>query len=128
VIALSAYTLQIIYRNIVAGLANVPEEAKDAGRGMGMSQRDLLWRVELPLAVPEIVAGLRVATVSTMALATLAFFAGAGGLGQQIYSDLTFKTNIIIAGGLAMAMAILFDVVLLVIQRLATPWLRATAA
>jgi len=128
VIALSAYTLQIIYRNIVAGLANVPEEAKDAGRGMGMSQRDLLWRVELPLAVPEIVAGLRVATVSTVALATLAFFAGAGGLGQQIYSDLTFKTNIIIAGGLAMLMAILFDLVLLVIQRLATPWLRAGAS
>jgi osmoprotectant transport system permease protein len=128
VIALSAYTLQIIYRNIVAGLANVPEEAKDAGRGMGMSRRDLLWRVELPLAVPEIVAGLRVATVSTVALATLAFFAGAGGLGQQIYSDLTFKTNIIIAGGLAMLMAVLFDVVLLVIQRLATPWLRAGAS
>jgi len=127
VIALSAYTLQIIYRNIVAGLANVPEDAKDAGRGMGMSQKDLLWRVELPLAVPEIVAGLRVATVSTVALATLAFFAGAGGLGQQIYSDLTFKTNIIIAGGLAMLMAIVFDVVLLVIQRLATPWLRAGA-
>jgi osmoprotectant transport system permease protein len=128
VIALSAYTLQIIYRNIIAGLANVPEEAKDAGRGMGMSQRDLLWRVELPLAVPEIVAGLRVATVSTVALATLAFFAGAGGLGQQIYSDLTFKTNIILAGGLAMLMAIVFDVVLLMIQRLATPWLRAGAS
>jgi len=128
VIALSAYTLQIIYRNIVAGLANVPEEAKDAGRGMGMSQRDLLWRVELPLAVPEIVAGLRVATVSTVALATLAFFAGAGGLGQQIYSDLTFKTNIILAGGLAMLMAIVFDVVLLVIPRLATAWLRAGAS
>jgi osmoprotectant transport system permease protein len=128
VIALSAYTLQIIYRNIVAGLANVPEDAKDAGRGMGMSQRDLLWRVELPLAVPEIVAGLRVATVSTVALATLAFFAGAGGLGQQIYSDLTFKTNIIIAGGLAMVMAIIFDVVLLMMQRLATPWLRAGAS
>jgi osmoprotectant transport system permease protein len=128
VIALSAYTLQIIYRNIVAGLANVPEEAKDAGRGMGMSQQDLLWRVELPLAVPEIVAGLRVATVSTVALATLAFFAGAGGLGQQIYSDLTFKTNIILAGGLAMLMAVVFDVVLLMIQRLATPWLRAGAS
>jgi osmoprotectant transport system permease protein len=128
VIALSAYTLQIIYRNIVAGLANVPEEAKDAGRGMGMSQQDLLWRVELPLAVPEIVAGLRVATVSTVALATLAFFAGAGGLGQQIYSDLTFKTNIILAGGLAMLMAIVFDVVLLMIQRLATPWLRTDAS
>jgi osmoprotectant transport system permease protein len=124
VIPLSAYTLQIIYRNLVAGLANVPGEAKDAGRGMGMTERQLLWRVELPLAVPEIVAGLRVATVSTMALATLAFYAGAGGLGAQIYSDLSFKTNIIIAGTLVMAMAITFDLLLLGLQRLVTPWRR----
>ena len=85
IIALTAYTLQIIYRNIVAGLANVPAEAKDSGRGMGMTQRQLLWRVELPLAVPEIIAGLRIATVSTVAIATLAVFAGAGGLGAEIY-------------------------------------------
>jgi osmoprotectant transport system permease protein len=128
VIPLSAYTLQIIYRNLVAGLANVPGEAKDAGRGMGMTERQLLWRVELPLAVPEIVAGLRVATVSTMALATLAFYAGAGGLGAQIYSDLSFKTNIIIAGTLVMAMAITFDLLLLGLQRLVTPWRRERAA
>jgi osmoprotectant transport system permease protein len=122
VIALSAYTLQIIYRNIVTGLANVPAAAKDAGRGMGMTRRQLLWQVELPLAVPEIVAGLRIATVSTMALATLAFFAGAGGLGEQIYSDLSFKTNIILGGGLAILMAIVFDVLLVGFQRLVTPW------
>jgi osmoprotectant transport system permease protein len=128
VIPLSAYTLQIIYRNLVAGLANVPSEAKDAGRGMGMTERQLLWRIELPLAVPEIVAGLRIATVSTMALATLAFYAGAGGLGAQIYSDLSFKTNIIIAGTLVVAMAIAFDLLLLGLQRLATPWRRARAA
>jgi osmoprotectant transport system permease protein len=128
VIPLSAYTLQIIYRNLVVGLANVPGEAKDAGRGMGMTERQLLWRVELPLAVPEIVAGLRVATVSTMALATLAFYAGAGGLGAQIYSDLSFKTNIIIAGTLVMAMAITFDLLLLGVQRLVTPWRRARPA
>jgi osmoprotectant transport system permease protein len=128
VIPLSAYTLQIIYRNLVVGLANVPGEAKDAGRGMGMTERQLLWRVELPLAVPEIVAGLRVATVSTMALATLAFYAGAGGLGAQIYSDLSFKTNIIIAGTLVMAMAITFDLLLLGLQRLVTPWRRERAA
>jgi osmoprotectant transport system permease protein len=125
VIALSAYTLQIIYRNIAAGLANVPPEAKDAGLGMGMTPRQLLWRVELPLAVPEIVAGLRIATVSTVALATLAFFAGAGGLGAEIYSDLTFKTNILVAGALVIAMAIAFDLLLLGTQRLATPWRRA---
>ena len=82
-IALTAYTLQIIYRNIVAGLANVPAATKDAGRGMGMTDRQLLWRVELPLALPEIIAGLRIATVSTVAIATLAVFAGAGGLGDR---------------------------------------------
>ena len=82
VIPLTAYTLQIIYRNTLAGLANVPADAKDAGRGMGMSDRQLLWRVELPLATPEVVAGLRIAIVSTVAIATLAFLAGAGGLGD----------------------------------------------
>lgn len=128
VIPLSAYTLQIIYRNLVVGLANVPGEAKDAGRGMGMTPRQLLWRVELPLAIPETVAGLRIATVSTMALATLAFFAGAGGLGAQIYSDLSFKTNIIIAGMLVIAMAIALDLLLLGLQRLVAPWLRARTA
>ena len=93
IIALTAYTLQIIYRNAVAGLANVPAEARDSGRGMGMTRRQLLWRVELPLAVPEIIAGLRIATVSTVAIATLAVFAGAGGLGAEIYANLTFKTG-----------------------------------
>jgi osmoprotectant transport system permease protein len=122
IIALTAYTLQIIYRNIITGLVNVPAEAKDAGRGMGMTDRQLLWRVEMPLALPEIVAGLRIATVSTVAIATLAVFAGAGGLGAELYSDLSFKTNIIICGGLAMAMAIIFDVMLLLIQRWLTPW------
>jgi osmoprotectant transport system permease protein len=125
VIALSAYTLQIIYRNTVAGLANVPAEARDAGRGMGMTRGQLLWRVELPLAVPEIVAGLRIATVSTMALATLAFFAGAGGLGQLIIAQPDFKTNVILAGGLAIFMAITFDLMLLGVQRFTTPWRRA---
>jgi len=122
IIALTAYTLQIIYRNIVAGLANVPESTKDSGRGMGMTDRQLLWRVELPLAVPEIIAGLRIATVSTVALATLAVFAGAGGLGEEIYADLTFKTNVVIAGGLAVLMAIAFDVLLIIAQRLVVPW------
>src|SRR6266545_2576815 len=128
VIALAAYTLQIIYRNIMAGLANVPGGAKDAGRGMGMSERQLLWRIELPLAVPELVAGLRIATVSTVALATLAFLAGAGGLGQPLYNDPAFRTNIIVAGGLAILMAIAFDVMLLGLQRLVTPWRRVRPA
>jgi osmoprotectant transport system permease protein len=124
IIALTAYTLQIIYRNAVAGLANVPAEARDSGRGMGMTPRQLLWGVELPLAVPEIIAGLRIATVSTVALATLAVFAGAGGLGAVIYSNLSFKTGIIIAGGIAILMAIGFDALLVGAQRLISPWRR----
>ena len=77
IIALSAYTLQIIYRNVMQGLSNVPESAKDSARGMGLTDRQILWKVELPLAVPEIVGGIRIATVSTVAIATLAVFAGA---------------------------------------------------
>jgi osmoprotectant transport system permease protein len=130
VIVLAAYTLQIIYRNTMLGLANVPESAKDAARGMGFTERQVLWRVELPLATPEIIAGLRVATVSTMAIATLAVFIGAGGLGDQIYrsANLTFPTSIIIAGGIAIAIALLLDALLLAVQRLATPWRRARTA
>lgn len=122
IIALTAYTLQIIYRNIVAGLDNVPAASKDAGRGMGMTDRQLLWRVELPLALPEIIAGLRIATVSTVAIATLAVFAGAGGLGDPLYADLTFRTNVLLAGGLAILMAIAFDALLVVAGRVASPW------
>lgn len=125
IIALTAYTLQIIYRNIVVGLNNVPDEAKDAGRGMGMTRRQLLWKVELPLAVPEIVAGVRIATVSTVAIATLAVFAGAGGLGSELYPGITFKTGVFVAGGLAILMAIAFDLLLVLAQRWLSPWRRA---
>jgi osmoprotectant transport system permease protein len=125
-IALTLYTLQILYRNIVTGLANVPEAAKDAGRGMGMTQNQLLWRVELPLAVPEIIAGLRIATVSTVAIATLAIFAGAGGLGEVIYTEGVqagvFKTAIAVGSAIAIAMAIGFDALYLGAQRLISPW------
>jgi osmoprotectant transport system permease protein len=92
---------------------------------MGMTAQQLLWRVELPLATPEIIAGLRIATVSTVAIATLAFLAGAGGLGQPLYEQNGFKTNIIIVGVLAMGMALALDLVLVVIQRLVTPWRKA---
>jgi osmoprotectant transport system permease protein len=130
IIALTAYTLQIIYRNIVAGLANVPGDIKEAGRGMGLTERQLLWRVELPLATPEIVAGLRIATVSTVALATLAVFAGGGGLGSEIIagSNITFKTGIVIAGSIAILMAFAFDAFLFLAQRVLTPWRRAVQA
>ena len=124
IIALTLYTLQIIYRNIVTGLANVPAATKDAGRGMGMTNRQLLWRVELPLALPEIIAGLRIATVSTVAIATLAVFAGAGGLGAELYGDLTFKTGIVVCGGIAIAIAIGFDALYIGAQRLLSPWRR----
>jgi osmoprotectant transport system permease protein len=127
IIALTAYTLQIIYRNIVVGLRNVPADAREAGRGMGMTDRQLLWGVELPLALPEIVGGLRIATVSTVALATLAVFAGGGGLGSQIVagSNITFRTGVITAGGIAILMAIGFDALLVGAQRLLAPWRRA---
>jgi osmoprotectant transport system permease protein len=129
IIALTAYTLQIIYRNTIAGLANVSASVKDAARGMGLSAGQVLWRVELPLAAPEIFAGLRIATVSTVAIATLATLAGGGGLGAPIFSQgISFKTNIIIAGGIAMAMALAFDAVFYAVQRLLTPWRRAERA
>ena len=126
IIVLAAYTLQIIYRNTILGLANVPDAVKDAARGMGLTERQILWRVELPLAIPEIVAGLRVAVVSTIAIATLVVFINAGGLGTQMYGsgNLTFPTSILIAAAIVMAMALVFDLVLLTVQRLTTPWRR----
>ena len=127
-IALVAYTLLIIFRNVMTGLDNVPEETRDAGRGMGLTDRQLLWRVELPLALPEILAGLRIAATTTVGLATLAFFAGAGGLGEQIFADINFKSNVAVAGGLAVVLAALLDALILLGQRIVTPWTRARAA
>jgi osmoprotectant transport system permease protein len=127
IIALTAYALQIIYRNMVAGLNNVPEGAKNAGRGMGMTDNQLFWRVELPLSVPEIVAGLRIATVSTVAIATLAFVAGAGGLGTEIYNQIDFKTNVLFASAICVVMAVTFDLMLVILQALLSPWRSAVA-
>jgi osmoprotectant transport system permease protein len=129
IIALTAYTMQIIFRNILAGLDNVPAGAKDAGRGMGLTQSQLLWGVELPLALPEIIAGLRIAIVSTAALATLAVFVGGGGLGTEIFTGSeVFNTRLIMASLLVMAIAFCFDGLLLLLQRLVTPWRRAVPA
>jgi osmoprotectant transport system permease protein len=128
IIALVAYSLLIIFRNIMTGLDNVPGETKDAGRGMGLTDRQLLWRVEIPLALPEILAGLRIAATTTVGLATLAFFAGAGGLGEQIFADITFKSNVVTAGGLAVLLAAALDGLILLFQRAITPWTRARAA
>jgi osmoprotectant transport system permease protein len=127
-VALVAYVLLIIFRNVLAGLDNVPRDIKDAGRGMGLTDRQLLWRVEVPLALPEIMAGLRIAATTTVGLATLAFFAGAGGLGEQIFADITFKSNVVVAGLLAVLLAAILDGLILLGQRAATPWTRAAAA
>jgi osmoprotectant transport system permease protein len=127
-IPLTAYTLLILFRNITAGLANVPEEARDAARGMGFTDSQLLWHVELPLALPEIFAGLRVATTTTVGLAALAFYAGGGGLGQQILSDIAFKSNVATAGALCVLLAFVLDVGLLLLQRVLLPWQRVRSA
>jgi osmoprotectant transport system permease protein len=125
---LTAYTLLILFRNIMAGLDNVPDEAKDAALGMGFTDRQLLWRVELPLALPEIFAGLRIATTTTVGLAALAFYAGAGGLGQAILSDIAFKSNILVAGLFCVVLAFVLDLALLLTQRVLLPWQRVRVA
>ena len=127
VIALVAYTLLIIFRNVVAGLDNVPADARDAGIGMGLTSRQLLWKVELPLASPEILAGLRVATTTTVGLVALAFLAGAGGLGDVIQDDLGFKSDVVTASVICVLLAAVLDGVILLVQRLLTPWSRARA-
>jgi osmoprotectant transport system permease protein len=127
-IALVSYTLLIIFRNVLAGLDNVAPETRDAARGLGLTDRQVLWRVELPLALPEIMAGLRVASTTTVGLATLAFFAGAGGLGGSIFSNITFKSNVIVAGGLCVLLAVVLDLVILGTQRALTPWRRGVPA
>lgn len=125
IIVLSAYTLQIIYRNTMLGLDNVPDSVKDAARGMGLTNRQILWKVELPLATPEIIAGLRVATASTIAITTLVVFISAGGLGTEMYgSNFNFPTAILIAVGIIGLMVLVFDLLLLTTQRLLTPWRR----
>ncbi len=126
-VALVGYTLLILYRNILEGLRGVPADVLEAARGMGYTRRQTLWRVELPLAVPAIFAGLRVAVVSTIALATVAAFVIPEGLGYPIFLALreAFKTEIIVAGGLAVGLALLADGLLVLAQRALTPWARA---
>jgi len=127
IVALVCYTLLIIFRNVITGLRAVPADAKDAARGMGLTDRQLLLRVELPLALPEILAGLRIATTTTVGLAALAFLAGGGGLGAELDEQPFFKSNVAVAGGLAVLLAAALDVIILTFQRLVTPWQRAAA-
>jgi osmoprotectant transport system permease protein len=125
IIALVAYSLLILFRNVIAGFDNVPADARDAGRGMGLTDRQLLWRVELPLALPEIMAGLRIAATTTVGLAALAFLAGAGGLGEALFADINFRSNVLVAGGLAVLLAVALDLLILGFQWAITPWMRA---
>jgi osmoprotectant transport system permease protein len=126
-IALVGYTLLILFRNVLEGLRSTPPEVLEAARGMGCTRRQTLWSVELPLALPAIVAGLRVATVSTIALATIAAFVIPEGLGRPIFVALRdyFKTEIVAAGLLAIALALVADALLVLAQRALTPWAHA---
>jgi len=125
-IALVSYTLLILFRNTLAGLRGVPPDALEAAQAMGLSRRQTLVRVELPLALPPIMAGLRIATVTTISLTTVAAYIGAGGLGQPIFDGIQtgFKTEFLAAGMLAIALALAADGLLVVVQRLLSPWAR----
>jgi osmoprotectant transport system permease protein len=125
-IALVSYTLLILIRNTVAGLRGVPEDVKEAARGMGHSDRQILWKVELPIAIPAIIAGVRVATVTTIGLVTVSALIGFGGLGQFILLGLQqfFSTPTIVGATLSVVLALLADGLLLGAEKALTPWAR----
>jgi osmoprotectant transport system permease protein len=128
VLGLTSYTLLVLVRNVLAGLDGVPADVVEAARGMGMGPGRLLLRVELPLALPSIVTGLRIATVSTIALTTVGITVGSGGLGDLIYGGFVrndFHAQIGTGLALVVALALLAEVVLLAAQRVLTPWTRA---
>jgi osmoprotectant transport system permease protein len=130
-IALVAYTLVILFPNIVAGLRSVPDEVLEAAAGMGLTRRQTLLRVELPLAVPAIIAGLRIAVVSTVAIATIAATLLPDGLGYPMLLALKeptpFKTEIYATGILAVALALACDGALVATRRMLVPWTRRGA-
>jgi osmoprotectant transport system permease protein len=130
IIGLVLYSLTILVRNMLAGLSGVPDDALDAARGMGFSSAGMFWRVELPLALPALVAGLRVATVSTVALTTVGTVVGNGGLGDLIANGLrsNFKAEVLTASVLCVVLALVLDVTLLGAQRALTPWRRTREA
>ena len=129
-IGLVSYTLLILIRNVVAGLDGVPDDVKESARGMGYTSRQLLWRVEVPLALPVIVAGVRIATVTTIGLVTVTALIGLGGLGYFILLGLDrfFSTAIVVGGALSVVFAALADALLLLVERRLTPWARAREA
>jgi osmoprotectant transport system permease protein len=126
-IALVSYTLLILFRNTLTGLREVPVDVKEAAEGMGLTRRQMLTRVELPLAMPAIIAGIRVATVTTISLATIAAYITPLGLGAPIFNAIQSGANTEFVGAsmIAIALALLADVVIVGLQRAATPWTRA---
>lgn len=128
VLPLIAYTLFVLYPNILGGLRGVPPEVLESARGMGLTRTQTFWQVELPLAVPAIMAGLRVATVATIAIATIAADVIHYGLGAPIFDALDqpdiFRTELLAAGALAILLALGADSLLALLQRTLTPWNR----
>lgn len=127
VIALAVYALLVVMRNTLVGLDGVPAEVVDAARGMGMSRRATMLKVELPLALPTILAGIRIATVSTVGMVTIGALVGYGGFGQLILSGFQqnfFHAQIATATICCVLLAIVFELLLLALQRGLTPWAR----
>jgi osmoprotectant transport system permease protein len=129
IIPLTTYTLLILVRNVLAGLDGVPGDVLDAARGMGYSARRELWAVELPLAVPAIMAGLRIAAVTLIGLVPVAALVGQGGLGTLILDGFNrdFQTPLTVGTVLVVVIAVVVDAALLLVQRLVTPWDRRKA-
>jgi osmoprotectant transport system permease protein len=129
-IGLVSYTLLILIRNIVAGIQGVDPAVVEAARGMGYGRRRLLLAIELPLAFPVILAGLRIATVSTVGLVTVTALIGQGGVGFFILRGLGrfFDTEIILGTALSVLLAVALDLLLLLAGRLLTPWSRRRVA
>jgi osmoprotectant transport system permease protein len=127
-IGLVGYTLLILVRNIVGGLRGVPVEVREAATGMGYSRWQMLTKIELPLATAVIIAGLRVAVVTTVGLVTVTGLIGQGGLGALIVQGIQqfFSTPLVIGAVLSIALAVMLDAILVLIQRWATPWARST--
>ena len=130
VTGLVLYSLTVLVRNILAGLDAVPAEATEAARGMGYGPVRLLFEVELPLALPALLAGVRIATVSAVSLTTVGAIVGYGGLGNLIYEAMEsyFKAQVLTASALCVLLAVTADLLLLALQRLLTPWTRTRKA
>ena len=126
IIGLVSYSLLVLIRNVVTGIDSVAPETIDAARGMGLTNGQILFRVELPLALPVIVAGIRIATVTVIGIAVIGGFISAGGLGQLIFDgiDRNFPTLVLTGALMATILAILADVTLLVLERYMRPWAR----